>query len=282
MRCGALLDMADRDLQLAELVAAVRASARYRTIDPQVIERVGRTALQRYSSLKAAIKATKTELHQMIGAYADQAPLYDQWLAELRQAMDGTARKAVCRRLMAAHASTRERLPALEQLYPACFGDQPPQRILDLGCGLNPLAIPWMDLPANAYYAAYDIDTDLCSFLQAALPLLGVQGEAGICDLALGAPPVAADVAFVLKTIPLLEQQQRGAGVELLRAIQAPRLVVSFPTRSLGGRNVGMATTYRNYMAAVAASEGWSPRVIELPNELVFVIERHTPSRSRM
>lgn len=274
--------MAERDSQLAELIAAVQASARYRTIDPQVIERVGRESLQRYPSLKAAIKATKTELHQMIGAYADRALPYTQWLAELQSAPDEAIRQAVCRRLMAHHASTRERLPALAQLYPACFGGQPPQRVLDLGCGLNPLAIPWMELPPTAWYAAYDIDTALCAFIRAALPLLGVQGEANTCDLAAGPPPVAAEVALVLKTIPLLEQQRRGAGADLLRAIQAPRLVVSFPTRSLGGRNVGMATTYRGYMDTLAAAEGWSPRVIELPNELVFVIDRHTPSRSRM
>jgi len=274
--------MEQADPRLATLVAAVQAGASYRSIAVGVIERVGRESLQRYPSLKAAIKATKTRLHQMIGAYTEDRPPYRQWLAELQQAADEVARKAVCRRLLAGHASTRERLPVLEHLYPACFGDSPPQRVLDVGCGLHPLAVPWMHLPPNAYYAAYDIDTALCAFLHEALPLLGVRGEAAICDLMLGPPPVSADVALVLKTIPLLEQQRRGAGADLLRAIQAPRLVVSFPTRSLGGRNVGMATTYRGYMDALTAAEGWSPRVIELPNELVFVIERHTPSRSRM
>ncbi|MGQ9480220.1 hypothetical protein [Chloroflexus sp.] len=81
----------------------------------------------------------------------------------------------------------------------------------------------------------YDIDTALCSFVGAVLPLLGVQGAADVCDLVTGPPPVAADVALVLKVIPLLEQQRRGVGVDLLRAIQASNLVVSFPTRSLGG-----------------------------------------------
>ncbi len=256
-------------------MAIVQASARYRSIDPRLIERVGREALQRYPSLKAAVKATKTALHQMIGAYDGRALPYSQWLEQLRQAPDMAARAAVCRRLMAEHASTRERLPALTDLYPACFGAQPPQRVLDLGCGLNPLAIPWMNLPPHACYIACDIDTALCAFLNAAIPLLGVHGEAGICDLTASLPPVVADVALALKVVPLLEQQRRGAGADLLRAIQAPRLIVSFPTRSLGGRNVGMATTYRGYMTALAAAEGWSPQVIELPNELVFVIDRN-------
>ncbi len=262
------------DARIAELVAAIQSSSRYRAIDPRLIERVGREVLTHQSALKAAIKATKAKLHQMIGAYADRQPPYAQWLAALREASDDARRKAVCLRAMAQHASTRERLPALSQLYPACFGDQPPRRVLDLGCGLNPLAVPWMDLPPTAWYAAFDIDTDLHRFLNEALPLLGVIGLADFCDLALGPPPVAADVALALKIIPLLEQQRRGAGADLLRALRAPRLIISFPTRSLGGRNVGMATTYRGYMDTLAASEGWTPRAMELPNELVFLIDR--------
>lgn len=266
--------MTNCETQLAELVAAVQTSTRYRTIDRQLVERVGREALSRYPSLKAAIKATKSQLHQMIGAYAERTPPYDQWLAELQQAPDVASRKVICQRLLASHASTRERLAVLDRLYPACLGDPPPQRILDLGCGFNPLAVPWMNVPATTLYAAYDIDTALCSFVGAVLPLLGVQGSADVCDLVTGPPPVAADVALVLKVIPLLEQQRRGTGADLLRAIQAPRLVVSFPTRSLGGRNVGMLETYRRYMTTLAATEGWSPHEIVLPGELVFIIRR--------
>lgn len=250
-----------------------QASARYHSIDLGLIERVGREALQRYPFLKAAVKATKTALHQIIGAYNGRALPYAQWLDKLRRATDLMKHTEVCRDLMSSHASTRERLPVLAHLYPACLGTQPPRRVLDWGYGLNPLAIPWMRLPSQAFYAAYDIDTALCDFLNSALPLLGVCGEASICDLVNGPPPVAADVALVLKVIPLLEQRRRGAGADVLRAIQAPRLIVSFPSRSLGGRNVGMATTYRGSMTALVAAEGWSPQVIELPNERVFVIE---------
>ncbi len=70
--------MTNRETQLAELVVAVQTSTRYRTIDRQLVERVGREALSRYPSLKTAIKAARSQLYQMIGAYAERTPPYEQ------------------------------------------------------------------------------------------------------------------------------------------------------------------------------------------------------------
>ena len=48
---------------------------------------------------------------------------------------------------MGYHSSTRERLPILEQFYARALADIPPARVvLDLACGLNPLALAWMPL----------------------------------------------------------------------------------------------------------------------------------------
>ena len=50
--------------------------------------------------------------------------------------------------------------------------------MLDVACGLNPLAIPWMNLAPNATYHAIDIYEDMMRFLGKAVNLLGVQGNA--------------------------------------------------------------------------------------------------------
>ncbi|MBI2888462.1 MAG: hypothetical protein HYY10_00900 [Candidatus Liptonbacteria bacterium] len=41
----------------------------------------------------------------------------------------------------------------------------PPARVLDLACGLNPLARPWMGIPDDAEYLACDALSDLTDFL---------------------------------------------------------------------------------------------------------------------
>ena len=260
--------------QLEALVAEVLTSSKYRAISPALVRSVGARELAARRSLREAVKETKGRLHQVAGAFLDRAPRYDTWLNELRAAESPPARMALCRTLMAAHASTRERLPELERFYSAIFAALPPvTSLIDVACGLNPLAVPWMALPPGAAYCACDLYADMCAFVGAALPLLGMAGEAAVCDLAASPPPWQADVALVLKTLPVLEHVRRGAGHELLRGLRAHHLVVSFPTRSLGGRNVGMATTYSGQMHAITEAEGWTYTTLEFANELVFIIK---------
>lgn len=263
------------DDQLERLVAEVLTSSKYRAITPDLVRAVGAQELAASRSLKEAVKATKGRLHQVAGAFLDRAPRYGQWLSALAGAPDAAALRAACREIMAGHASTRERLPQLEAFYAGVFGALPPVgSLLDAACGLNPLAAPWMALAPGSRYVACDLYADMCAFIGAALPLLGLAGEAAVWDLAAGAPPWQADAALVLKTLPVLEHTRRGAGRELLRGLAARQLVVSFPTRSLGGRDVGMAATYRGQIEAIIAGEGWSHTTLSFANEIVFVVTK--------
>ena len=54
-------------------------------------------------------------------------------------------------------------------------------------------------------------------------------------DVIANCPTQAVDIAFVLKTIPCLEQVDKTAGIELLNQLQARNIVVSFPVHSLAG-----------------------------------------------
>lgn len=264
------------DTQLEALVEQVLASPKYQAIDPTLVQTVGARELAAHRSLKAAVKETKGRLHQVAGAFLDRAPRYNAWLAELRAAAgEPAALRAVCQTIMAGHASTRERLPQLEPFYRAIFGALPPiSSLIDAACGLNPLAVPWMSLEPGAHYLACDLYADMGEFLTASLPLLGVTGEALVCDLTVGPPAGRADVALVLKTLPVLEHVRRGAGRDLLRTLAVDWLVVSFPTRSLGGRNVGMGATYAGQMRAIAEGEGWGFQTLEFANEIVFLINK--------
>ena len=85
---------------------------------------------------------------------------------------------------MARHASTRERLSILDEFYPTLFGDLPPvNSVLDLACGLNPLALPWMGLAPDAVYHACDIYADQVELINRWFAIAGQSGEAFLCDL---------------------------------------------------------------------------------------------------
>lgn len=264
-----------------DVVAAVLASRRYRSLHPPLVRRVAQGEAQGARSPAELVKRTKRALHQIFGAYLPTPPRYERLHAELHAAGSGADARAVLRRAMAQHASTRERLDHLDAFYAALAAHVgTPRSVLDVACGLQPLALPWWGLPAAAEIHAWDIDTALVGFVGACLHHLGFTAHAAAVDLlAVPAWPVT-EVALVLKTLPCLEQQAPGAGQALLAAIPAPRIVVSFPTRSLGGRAKGMAGSYARGFEALLSARGWSAVSFEVGPELVYVVSRPRADRS--
>lgn len=274
--------MPDHD-SLQALVAAVAGSAKYRSVCETCIRQIGARELSRHQSLKDAVKATKNQLHQVAGAYLATKMPYGTWLEELRAAAaadtaagpGGDALRQVCLRIMGNHASTRERRSALPEFYRAIFAELPPVRtVIDVACGLNPLALPWMSLAAGAEYYAYDLFTDMMTFIGQWLAVAGVGGQAAAIDLTSECPPVKADLALVLKVLPCLDQLDRSAALRLLDGLQARDIVVSFPVRSLGGRAKGMAANYATRCEALLAERDWQWRRLDFASELVYIIHK--------
>jgi 16S rRNA (guanine(1405)-N(7))-methyltransferase len=258
--------------RLDDLVRSIVESPKYRTVSQELVRRIGRRELAARRSLKEAVKATRNKLHQVAGAYLDGRPGYAAWVEQLAaaQASDRELRQA-CLRIMQHHASTRERAGILDRFYTTALAGLPPiHSVLDVACGLNPLAMPWMPLAPDATYYACDIYVDMMVFLDDFFRLAGVRGQAQVCDL-LGDPPgQPVDLALVLKALPPLEQLDKRAGLNLLRALNATYLLVSFPARSLGGRDKGMVEHYASRFLALAAAEGWPVERFEFATELVF------------
>jgi len=275
---------------IVELIQAVQSSQKYAAISEAMIRSIGLRELAARRNLKEAIKATKNKLHQVAGAYLDARLPYDEWLALLgaaaRPADQQTSRQAdiarddsqfrqACLTIMRHHASTRERLPILQSFYATTLASLGQVRsVFDLACGLNPLALPWMPLAADARYYACDIYADMIAFLNGFFALAGVHGNARICDLAAGAPDEQVDLALVLKALPPLDQQAKYAGRDLLRALNARHILVSFPAQSLGGRGKGMAENYEQRFRALADAEGWAIERFVFPTELALLVRK--------
>lgn len=269
------------DTKLDELVAEVRKSAKYAHVSEPLIREIGAAELNKRASLKEAIKATKNKLHQAGGMFAAEKARYGEWLAALNPhpyplpVGEGAKSEGVLREIMSHHASTRERLPILDAFYATIFAGLPPvHSVLDVACGLNPLAIPWMNLAPDATYHAVDIYDDMMRFLGEAMNLFGVQGKAETRDVIHDCPTERVDVALVLKAVPCLEQIDKRAGAILLDKINAQHVIVSYPTRTVGGRAIGMRATYEAHFNALVAGRGWPVQRFEFENELVFRIDK--------
>ena len=262
--------MAEKN-DLSALVAAVREGAKYRHLDVGLVEKVAAAEMAKGRNFKESIKATRNKLHQVAGAYLPDRPDYAAWWKAISQASNEDERRAAYRQVMAHHASTRERLPFLDTFYSTILGDLPPiHSILDLACGLNPLAAAWMPLAENAHYYACDIYQDQIDFLNQVFQQDGQQGQAFICNLLAEVPSQAVDVALLLKTIPCLEQLDKHIGPRLLAQINAPIIIVSFPARSLGGHGKGMVQNYADHFAELVEGQPWHVTRFDFPTEMVF------------
>ncbi len=264
------------------VVQAILHSPKYRALDAGLVRWVVARELAKGRPSAEAEKAARAKLHQVVMAYLPERPAVERWLAELESAPDAAALRAGCRRVLAFHASSRERLAQLEGFYAPIFSSfhaaGAPLRVLDLACGLNPMALPWMGLPPGSHLMACDVQSDLTGFLAHALPLLeprtSVTSEAFAWNLLEGAPPRRADVALVLKALPCLEQLDAELPRRLLLSIDAPLLVVSFPVRSLGGRAKGMATSYATRFEALLAELTLPAERLPVQDELVYLVRK--------
>jgi 16S rRNA (guanine(1405)-N(7))-methyltransferase len=263
------------------IVDRVLRSARYRDVDRAMLDRLAAEELPKARNADDAVKRVKRRLHQAVGAYRG-ARAADA-LAAVRAAWAGRvtdpAFRAACAEALRSHASTAERQAHLERFYTSIWEltGGPPRSILDLGCGLGPLALPWMGLSPTATYHASDVDRRSLQVAGEFLELVGQPHAIHARDLvADGPPPVHADVALLLKLVPLLDRQDPSAAARVLRDVDAAHAAVTFPSRSLGGGGRGMAATYRRRLDELVAETGIGDvREASVPNELVFVLTLH-------
>lgn len=257
----------------SSLLDKLLQSKNYRDICPDTVRRVWAECAARYKRPKDAERAAREALHGISGAF--MTPGEARQLASDMQAWRRERDDARLERMLSRHASTRERLPLSDMvaLYARVFEvTGRPRSMLDLACGVNPIYLGARGIET----AGVDISGLAVDAVNRFGEACGMPVRAACADLLCpGAIPVERfDVALLLKLLPLLERQQAGAALAAMRAINAEWLVVSFPTRTLGGRNVGMAAQYSGWMEAHVPEGRSVAASFETGNELFFILGR--------
>lgn len=260
------------------LVEAVQSSGKYAAIDPGLVKSLVEQEFAKKRNTKETVKAVRNKLHQIGSAYQEKKIDYTQLKSELLalpHSPGDNAVKAFCLRAMRDHASTRERLEFLGEFYAQILtGLEPIQTLMDLACGLNPLALGWLPLAADAQVQVCDIYTDMTDFLNTFFTHVGIDGKAFPCDLTQNVPNQPVQVALLLKTIPCLEQVDKTIGRRLLTSIPAEHLIVSFPVQSLGGRGKGMRLNYNQHFNEIINGLPFTVQRFDFSTELVFRLTR--------
>jgi 16S rRNA (guanine(1405)-N(7))-methyltransferase len=264
-------------LTVEDVIRQASASDAYKDIHPDVITRIAKgEALKGYKP-REMIKSIRSKLHQVGGAYFPDVinPVnFKKELTILPRDLHSLAVKSFCLKKMEGHASTKERLPSIERFFNDILSDLPQiHSILDIACGLTPLSIPWMPLAAYPRYIALDMYTNLSLALSAFFDHIIVDGVPHTCDVISQPLDEQVDIAFILKTLPCLEQQQKGAGEAILDRIKAKHMLISYPLRTLGGNRKGLGATYEADFSVLAEKRGWHYKRFEFPNELAFRVD---------
>jgi 16S rRNA (guanine(1405)-N(7))-methyltransferase len=262
-----------------EVGALVTRSRRYRGVDEALVRRLVAEEVRRGGSAAVVAKRVKRRLHQSVGAFRGAldatrilAPIRAAWTGEIAD----PAFRGACQGALRRHASTAERARDLPLLFSRIWDvtGRPPHTLLDLGCGLGPLALPWMGLAPRTVYRAMDADEAVLSIVDAFLDLVAQPHAVTRIDLAADVPHERADAALLLKLVPTLDRQDPAAAARLLHGLRVRHAVLSFPRRSLGGHAKGMERTYRSRAEELAA-EGAARSFVDVsvPGELAFVLE---------
>ena len=268
----------DNTTALEELILKVQSNSKYASITPGLVRRLSKAAISKGLSGKAAVKDVRNKCHQIGGAYFRRRVDYDEITNELTQLprdLNSDAVKQFCRKTMEAHASTRERLPILEHFFETCLEPIAPiTSVQDLACGLTPLAIQWIPLADGFRYHACDIYLDMLRFLHSFFTHFMIDGATKACDLIGEMPQEPTQVAFLLKSIPCLEQVDKDIGLTLLENIQAEHILVSFPVSSLSGRNKGMPDFYETHFYEMISGKPWKISPFNFKTELAFLVTK--------
>ena len=269
-----------------EVLAAIKDKKELREIDDTIVLRVCDEYFSTHAKeLKALdvwnpkaaiskkiIKEIRAHLRDIYGVFQktsveQRRKLFDKFLL----AKGKGAELSALNKLLLSHQSTQERVSYYKEIFKQIFEiTGKPDKILDLGCGFNPLAYQWLGCyPA---YDACDISPQDMKLVQEFFDQTGITGHAFVADLITTPKLPAADVTFLFKLVDTLETQERNVTKKLLLSLMTAWSVVSFPTVSIGGRGFREGGK-ENWFSRFLDEKGLKWSRFEVPGEEFYVIK---------
>lgn len=265
-------------VDIDKIIARILENRKYRDLNmpAETVKDLLRRELSRAKDLKTAEKNAREKLHQIIAPYLGD-PDYAQAQRTLAAAQAGgvAALRVWCLEMLAAHTSSKERIPVMERFYRQIFDVTGlPNSIQDLACAMNPFAIPWMNLPETVVYRAYDLHSPRVALIQCFLRAWGLPPLAFVRDILLEPPQEQTEVTFFFKEAHRFEARRKGSCAEFFRRLQTNWIVVSLPSENLTGQHQ-MRDRQRRLIDDAVKGEDWTVIPLEIEKEMVFCIRKY-------
>ncbi len=226
-------------------------------------------------SAKDTESSMREKLHQIIAPYLGD-PDYEAEEKDLAEAAakGEDALRDWCMHILSVHTSSRERIPQMEAFYRAIFGlIGTPKSILDVACAFNPFAFPWMGLPKDTVYYAYDLHTPRVRLLNSFFRAYGIEGRAEVRDILLDPPDIPADTAFFFKEAHRFESRKKGCNRNFWISLPVKSIVVTLPAENLTGTHQ-MRDRQRSLIEKNIEGLDWQVEETEIAGEMIFIIKK--------
>ena len=262
---------------ISRMAERVLRSRKYSSMDlpPETVIDLIRQEIASGRGAKEAEKAMREKLHQIIAPYLGD-PDYEAEEQRLKEAaaQGSEAVEEWCRHILSIHTSSRERLPHLREFYSMVterIGK--PESILDVACAFNPFAFPWMGLPKETAYHAYDLHAPRVRLINSFFTEYGLKPLAEVRDILLDPPQIPADTAFFFKEAHRFEARKKGCNRAFWISLPVKNIVVTLPAENLTGTHQ-MRDRQRSLIEKNIEGLGWQLEETELAGEMIFIIRK--------
>jgi len=268
-------------MEKADILNEIKKSKKYKGLaDEAIINEINKFCKKHYLwneyEPEFAAKQVKKRLHEAYGSFqtykkGKREKLFNEFLKNPKNLMP-------LREILSTHLSARERLGHNGEIYEKLFEiTGKPTSMLDLGCGLNPLAFPYMKLDKDTRYYAYDLNKEDIALVKDFFQALGINGHAETIDLKdLNKVRMLhpAEICFMLKVLDPLEKSEKGHKLaeEIIMIVTSKCnfIVASFATKTLSGKR--MMHAYRGWFERMLERRGFKYTKFNTDNEVYYVI----------
>jgi SAM-dependent methyltransferase len=171
--------------------------------------------------------------------------------------------------LLKTHTSTRERMefyPELKKIIARLKANS----ILDLGCGINPLALASKEI---TYYAS-DINKEELELVKRFFEKNQVEGRTFLCDLRKieDCPLPNADLCLIFKVLDILDDKGHKVAEKIISIVKSKHILISFSTKTLSGKS--MHYPRRFWLERLLKKLGYAFEIIHSKNEVFYLITK--------
>ncbi len=279
---------------IPNIVAGIKAKRELSTLDDKFVQEKIEKILQQNKKLKEKVKNSKSfkefsrssefeelkklvraELRSVYGVFdLDEKKGRGKLLDELEKRPHDAE---LIKKLLLLHQSSKERISYYKEIYAKIFSiTGVPRVVLDLGCGANPYSYAF--LGCKPLYLASDLPSTQLDDVKRFFQIEGIDGEVFPLDLVKHhdtLPVISnkdlADVAFLFKLLDTLEEAKRNISGKVLDSIPAKWLVVSFPTKSLGGGKT-IKHERRAWFEKLVRRKAWAFEKFAIGDEEFYVV----------